>query len=304
MCPFLRLGLVVFPIWSTLFGVPGFAADVPMEKRLLLGGDTAKSWSMAESTMEASSERVKTGKSSLHWHVTVDYNAGEAKYPIGWPRVSHGFLDADRDWSDWEYLTMWIYTETSREALPRDPVGLGLHTPDKASAFHRPLSEIKKGEWVEISIPLAQLPESNDVRQIQFHIAESNYRHGDTLDLWIDGLSLTRHSVPVVGDFAAECAVMFSDARSLPVRFQILGLKRDALGEVTCELRREGKTAARGVWKVPRGPQRCVFDLGKEQLAPGDYELVAQIAGGAQSATAKMRVVESPWGISQKETGK
>ena len=38
---------------------------------------------------------------------------------------------AARDWSGWDYLQLWVYTDTTRTALPRDPVGLTLHTPDK-----------------------------------------------------------------------------------------------------------------------------------------------------------------------------
>jgi hypothetical protein len=280
-------------LWGAAVGLPA-AEQPPLEKRVLFGGDSAKSWSAAEATLEASGERVKVSGASLHWHVTVDYQAGEAKYPVGWPRVSHVIAEKERDWSDWEYLRMWVYTETSRAALPREPVGLALHTPDKASAFHRPLTELKKGAWVEVTIPIAQLPHAGDVRLIQFHISESNYRHGDTLDLYLDDLALVRHASPALAEFAAESAVMFADAPYLPVTFQVLGVKAAANAEVGCELRCEGRTAARGAWKVPRGPQRCVLDLGRARLAPGDYELVARIAGGTP-ATTRLRVVESPW---------
>jgi hypothetical protein len=247
--------------------------------------------------METTAVRVKTGDSSLRWRVTVDYHAGEVNYPIGWPRVSHAIAEGERDWSEWEFLRMWVYADTSREALPREPAGLGLQTPDKASAFHRPLNELRKGEWVQITVPVAELPGGgSDVRQIQFHISESNYRHGDTLDLFIDDLALERHAAPAIEDFAAEGAVSFSDARHLPVRFRMLGLKAGESAQVTCELRRGEKTAARGSWKVPRGPQRCVLDSGGEQLAPGNYELIARVEGAPAPATASVRIVESPWG--------
>lgn len=282
----------------------GGAEDALMEKRVLFSGDSAKSWSAAEATVEASGDRVKVSGASLHWQVTVDYHAGEVNYPIGWPRVSHGIAEGDRDWTGWEFLRMWIYTETSREALPREPVGLGLQTPDKASAFHRRLTELKKGEWVEIVIPVAEIPRAGDVRQIQFHIAESDYRHGDTLDLYIDDLALVRHAAPVLAGLRAESAVTFGDVRHLPVCFQMLGVKPGETAEVTCELLRDGKMAARAAWPVSRGPQRCVLALGERRLEPGDYELVARIAEGTRPAAARLRVVESPWKSNGKEAAR
>jgi hypothetical protein len=304
MLPFLRLKSVGATLAWSVAAAWCLADPAPLEKRLLFGGDSAKSWSAAEATIEPSTKVLKITPASLHWHVTVDYQSGEVNYPVGWPRVNHATAEADRDWSDWEYLRMWIYVDTSREKLPREPVGLGLHTPDKASSFHRPLTELKKGQWTEICIPLAQLPECNDVRQIQFHIAESNYRHGDTLDVYIDDLSLVRHATPTLADFAAECAVTFSDVPSLPVHFQVLGVKRGAQAEVTCELRQGERSAAHGTWKVSRGSQRCTFDLGRERLTPGEYELVARISGNPQTATARMRVVESPWVETHKEVSR
>lgn len=271
------------------------AADSPMETRVLCQSDSAKSWSAPESTMDASSKRVKTHPAALHWHVTVDYNAGEVNYPIGWPRVNHAFAEADRDWSDWEFVRMWIYTETSRKTLPSEPVGLALNTPDKATAYTQRLTELKKNEWVEIRVPLALLPETNDVRSIQLHISESNYQHGDTLDLYIDDLALERHASPVLGEFAAETPVIFADARHLPVRFQVLGLRKGAQGDLGYEVRRQGQTVAHGTWHVTRESRRSSAEFKSSPLAPGDYEMVATISGGKSPTVAPLRVVESPW---------
>jgi len=267
-----------------------------MEKRVLFGGDSAKTWSPAESTVTPSAERVKVSRASLHWHVTVDFYGGEKNYPIGWPRFSHAIPEGpQRDWSGWDYLSMWIYTETSREALPREPVGLGLYAPDKSSAYSRTLSELKKGEWAEIRIPLSQIPRHQDVRSMQFHIAEARYKHEDKLDLYVDDIALLRYARPTLLEFAAENAVMFANAQCVPVRFQLAGVKPDASVEVACELKRDGKAAARATVRAARGAQRVALDLGRKKLVPGDYELIATVAGNPQPVTAKVRLVESPW---------
>lgn len=281
-------------MWSapTLAG----AAEPQMEKRNLIGPESVRQWSAAESAMETSDVHARDGRRVLRWHVAVDHFAGEAKYPIGWPRVGYSLREAAaRDWSGWDYLEMWVYTDTTRQALPREPVGLALYTPDKDSAYRRALTELAKGQWVQIRIPLSQVPRHEDVRLIQLHISESNYRHQDQLDFYIDGVALLRYARPTLLGFSAEQAVMFTDARQLPVRFDLTGIKRDEGAEMTCELRQGGKVIARTAAKVRRGPNRVVLALGGKELNPGEYELVARVAGGAESDPVRVRLVESPW---------
>ena len=266
-----------------------------MEQRVLFGPDSAREWTVAECTMETAPGRSAAGGPALHWHVTVDHLAGEPNYPIGWPRTQHSLKDAARDWSGWDFLQMRIYTETSRAALPREPVGLGLYAPDKQGAFSRPLNELKKGEWAEIRIPLTQVPRHYDVRQLQFHIAESNYRHLDQLDFYIEEVVLLRYAVPTLLEFAPEQAVMFADTPQIPVRFQVAGVKPEAGVAVSCELRRAGTVAAQTEVMAMRGAQRTLLDVKQAKLSPGDYELAARAGGGPAVATAKLRLVESPW---------
>ncbi|MBM3858501.1 MAG: hypothetical protein FJ395_02495 [Verrucomicrobia bacterium] len=266
-------------------------AEPVMEKQLLFGGATTKGWSPAESTVEVSAARVKVNPTALHWHVTVDYHAGEAKYPIGWPRFGRAIPEgAIRDWSGWDFLHLWVYTTSSRPALPREPVGLGLHVPDRANAYSLRLKELKLNEWVEIKIPIAKIPRPNDVRHIQFHISESDYKHHDKLDLFIDDLALLRYARPTILDFAAEQTVIFADAPAIAARFQLSGVKPGDTVPITCELRRAGKVMACSTAQATRGPQRISLTPGKK-LAPGNYELTA--LGG--EATVRVRVVESPW---------
>ena len=218
-----------------------------MEKRIVFGPESVSQWSAAESSVEASAPPVAAGHPVLHWHITVDHFGGEAKYPIGWPRISRTLREpSTRDWSGWDYLQLWVYTDTSREALPREPVGLRFHTPDKEGAYHRPLQELKKGAWAQVRLPLAQVPRHHDVRLMQFHISDSNYRHGDKLDLYFEEIALLRHAQPTLLDFAPEQAVMFTDAKEVAVRFQLAGIKPGDSAPVTCELRQGGQDSQPG----------------------------------------------------------
>lgn len=275
---------------------PMVAREGPMEKRALVSADDAKTWSPAECTAAPSTARVKVGPSSWLWHVDVDYFSGEAKYPIGWPRIGHAIPAGELgDWSDWDFLHLWVYVDTSRDALPKGPAGLGLHTPDRANAYNRPLAELKKDQWVELNLPISEIPRHGDVRNIQFHLAEANYRHGDRVDFYLNDLALTRYAEPTLFGFTPENTVLLADATRLAVRFQLLGLKAGERARVACELSREGKVAARASTEAARGAQRVLLELGRAQLVPGTYELRATITGRAQAATASVRVVESPW---------
>ena len=267
-----------------------------MEKQLLFGGASVKGWSPAESTLEVSTARVKLNETALHWHVTVDYFGGEKNYPIGWPRFGRAIPEGpQRDWSAWDYLHLWVYTTSSRPALPRDPAGLGLHAPDRSNAFSMILAELKLNEWVEIRIPVSKIPRPGDVRSIQFHIAEANYKHADQLDLFIDDLALLRYARPTILGFAAETAVTFADVKGVAARFQLAGVKPGDTVPVVCELRREGRVVARATARSARGPQRIVIEPGRGGLAPGMYELTAVAGDGQAAPPAALRVVESPW---------
>ena len=112
-------------VWYRLNPVKGDWTKHGIERRALFGPESAPKWSAAESTVESSTAQTRGGRPALHWHISVDHFAGEAKYPIGWPRMSYAWRDAaKRDWSGWDYLQLWVYSGTSRAALPREPVGM------------------------------------------------------------------------------------------------------------------------------------------------------------------------------------
>ena len=272
------------------------AQSPPMEKQLLFGGASAKGWSPAECTVEVSTAHVKVNETALHWHVPVDYFSGEPKHPIGWPRFGRAIPEgAQRDWSAWDYLHMWVYTTSSRPKLPQVPAGLGIQAPDKGQGISMILSELKLNEWVEIKIPISKIAQPGDVRNIQFHIAEANYKHQDQVDFYIDDLALLRYARPTVLDFAAETAVTYANAKAVAVRFQLAGVKPGDTVPVVCELRRDGRVVASATAQSVRGPQRIVIEPARGSLAPGVYELTARASDGQSAPPAALRVVESPW---------
>ena len=88
--------------------------------------------------------------------------------------------------------------------------------------------------------------------------------------------------------------VTFADAKQLPLRFKLAGVKSGEGVQVVCELRKGGTAVARTAVEAVRGPQRVTVDLSRVQPEAGEYEVVARATGGAEAA-ARLRLVESPW---------
>ena len=268
----------------------------PMEKLVLDGGEDVSPWGVAEATVTADAAHVKQGETAMHLAIPVDHYAGQPDYPIGWPRTYRDFREPwQQDWSSFEFFSFCIYCATSREALPSEPLGLILYTPDKVRAYNRTLTELKKDEWVHVVIPLNQVPRHESVTRIQFYISESRYSHGDTLDIYVDDIALTRYAEPTIDAFAVGQKAIWSDARWLPATFRMLGLQAGDEAVVEFQVRRGRRVAARATRSVAQGTQRAWIDLGPRALPAGSCEVAARLKGARDWVTAPVRVVASPW---------
>lgn len=285
----------LLPLCVLCFVSYAYAAEPLMERRILSDGNSAKSWSVAEGTMESASDTVKTAGPSLHWHVTVDHFAGEPNYPIGWPRVAWTLKGEGCDWSGWDYLHCWIHVQTSRKTLPRVPAVLSIRQgASKSSPYMQVLSDLKKDEWLEVRVPISKLAEPSEVRALQFNIAEDQYHHQDTLDFHIDDLVLLRYAEPTLADFAAVSGVMFSDAKFVRASFTLSGVKPEESRRVSLQWKRAGQVLAKGEFDGKRGPQQFTLDLNRITLKPGEYELTGSV-GGSAPVVSRVSVIESPW---------
>jgi len=272
------------------------ARDGAMEKLVLDGGEDVSPWAAAEATVTADPARVKHGTAAMHLSIPVDHHAGEPNYPIGWPRTYRDFQEPwQQDWSEFEFFSFWIYTATSRDALPPEPLGLILYTPDKPRQYSRTLMELQKDEWVHIVIPLNEIPRHENVTRMQLYIAESRYRDGDTLDFHVDDIALTRYAAPTIDAFAVGQRAIWSDARWVPATFRMLGIRAEQTAVVEFRVRRGDRVAATATRSVAPGEQRAWIDLGTRPLPPGSCEVAARLKGAQEWVTAPARVVASPW---------
>ena len=136
-----------------------------MERLVLADGESGAGWNSSEATMEPSAAHARSGR-ALDFHVKVDYNAGEANYPVGWPRTYLDIPPGEQDWSGWDMLQLWIYSDTSREQLPVTAAGLIVRSADGTN-IERSLTELRKGEWTQITVPISSLSDPHHVPSVQ-----------------------------------------------------------------------------------------------------------------------------------------
>jgi len=253
-----------------------------------------------ETSIAASDRHTEGGGRALLFGNVVDHTKGEKNYPVGWPRVGKDLSREDlSDWSGYDFFECRIYVETSRQTLPKNPLGVGFyHTGHKRSS-HFPLARLKKDAWVKIVIPVAELLDPKDVRRVQFNISESDYRHGDRVDFYIDDLVLTRFVEPAVAELELERKMLFSNERTIRARYKLVGYKR--FDETTVELRAgpaDGEAFAKAVGKASRqGDMAAPTD---RALKPGTYRATLNLRDAEgkliDRRQTEFRVIAGPFG--------
>lgn len=195
-----------------------------------------------ETTLSRSDRFTRDSRPTLCFANTVDHTKGEKKYPVGWPRVGRDLgRDKLTDWSSYDFFECWIYADTDRETLPAKPLGVGFYHSGPRQSSHVPLA-VRKDAWTRIEIPVAQLLDPADVQRIQFNISESDYRHGDRVDFYLDRPALVRYVQPVIKTFAAEQTLVYGSQRVLRTRYELSGSQ--GLDQTRVELSIRGTAAA------------------------------------------------------------
>ncbi len=265
-----------------------------MEKLVLADGENGAKWNSAEATMEPDATHARSGK-AMRFHVDVNHLTGEPAYPIGWPRTYTSVPAEKQDWSKWDFLDFWVYSDSSRDELPKTPLGLIVRSPDRQQSFHEHLTAVKKGEWTHYRFPVAKMPVPMQCTAVQFVIAEADYAHGDVVDFWIDDLALLRYAEPTLLGIRPQRQVIYADAATLRVEVELTGVDDGKTVEVDVALRRDGQTVASTTARLPSGIASVVLPL--KATEPGPYEVEAIIAGSPRTLGGPVRVITSPWEV-------
>lgn len=264
-----------------------------MEELILADGDSGSEWVPAEATMEPDDLHSRSGR-AMHFHIDVDYTTGEPNYPIGWPRTYLRVPDDCKNWTGWDFIDFWLYADTSRESFPSTPLGFIIRCPDRNSQWQTTLKELRKGEWVHFRFPLANLPNPSDCAAVQFFISESNYRDGDALDFWIDDLKLLRYAEPTIISIQPLNQVAYADLPVLRVAVELTGLQDDATAQVEVMLVRGDETVQQASAPLRAGVATIPLPL-EGRAQPGEYRVIARVAGSDRTLIESVRLVSSPW---------
>ncbi|MBC7289558.1 MAG: hypothetical protein H5T86_16240, partial [Armatimonadetes bacterium] len=215
---------------------------------------------------------------------------GEPKYPIGWPRCWLRFPQP-QDWSQWDKLSVWIYSEFSRDTLPSPPLVLLIATQEYGT-WSAELDTLAKGQWARFVFSLNDIPGRDRVTEVKFSISESAYRHGDVVKFFIDDFELIRYTAPTVASLQPLTAICFADDPAMTAVIELLGVGAGEKVGVRVRLEGQDKTVAQASCELPRGRHRVALRL-PAGLKPGTYRLVAET--GETAASAEVRLVDSPW---------
>jgi hypothetical protein len=279
--------------WAFAGGAQPVAGQEPKMERLSIeDGSTASEFYVAEATVTTSGKYAELGGTSMLFHIDVDHFAGQPDYPIGWPRTGRDIPKDERDWSGYDFLELVIHTETSRDALPRTPLGLIVYVPDKPNAYQRTLAELKKGETTRIVIPMSEIPRHENVTRIQFFISESNYADGDVLDFYIDDIALTRYAEPFISGVKPLQSIAFNNATHLGVQFRLLGVDAGKRVPVTARVRQGDAVIGQGEWQLGRGEQEVWIEV---SAPPQAGEATLELFLDEPREVAKIRFIESPF---------
>ena len=202
-------------------------ADVPMERLVIDDMEDVSDWyngSPEETKLAASASHVKEGNLALEFANLVDHTKGEKNYPIGWPRSGKDLKKLGlTDWTDYEYFECWIYVTTSRDSLPKTPIGVGFYHSGPKRSTHFRLNEVRKDEWTKVEIPISRIELADDIKRVQFNISESDYAHGDQVNFYIDDVVLTRFAHPVIGSMTAQRRLVYAKEPRVAAEFELLG---------------------------------------------------------------------------------
>lgn len=216
------------------------------------------------------SDRARGGRFALLFANVIDYTQGEKNYPIGWPRTNKNLVKAKlTDWSAYDAFECWIYVDTTREALPKSPIGVSFAHPGHRRSSRAELNEVQKGQWAQIVVPMAKIEEPKDVQSVQFNISESSYKHGERVDFYISGLALARYVDPAVNEFELDRQVVYGSQNSLAARYSLVGSRGMDATRVELSIGQGDRMAAKHLAAATR---RGEIELPiRARLVPGIY---------------------------------
>jgi hypothetical protein len=269
------------------------AADAAVEYRYLDGLADPKRWSPAECEVSVS-PRTAWDHPAACMRIPVDFQAGEKRYPIGWPRMYLNLTPDEQGWQEFDRFEFQIFTETSRTNLPKRPLVFHLYDAQGQKKLVT-LDMAAIGAWRPFSIHLSDLGLAGQVTRLGFNINESDYQDKDLIAFHLGGFRLARATAAQVIECRAAAPAVFCDSRVLPLEVVVEGPPEKLADGIPVQLRR-GEHAVLSL-KVPvtRGRQTLYLPLSGAAPAPGGYTLAVHPDEPALRKEAAVTITSSPW---------
>ena len=254
-------------------------------------------WEPSEGTVAVADTQTPGKRPALRFHIPVDHHAGEAKYPVGWPRMYCQLrAPTETGWEDWDRLEFDIHATMSEGALPKAPLSFQILCPDRHQNNVRSLDEMKLGEWVTVSVATSSLKHLGQLARLGFNISESSYQDKVKLDFLIGGFRLLRSAECSLASLAVVSPVVYEAAEVLKVELDVVGPPANVSRGIPFEIRQNGRLLRRETLPAQRGRRVVEMEVGELKLARGDYELAAFPGDAERERKGAFKVVPGPWG--------
>ena len=239
MCPLMinrrLLFVCVLGVWGTLFscsqnllGKEPLGTEKNIEHKVLDSFANLDNWYNTTEETKVSVQAAPSGRKgkTLLFANVVNHKIGTSpKYLIGWPRAGINLKKIKlTDWSQYNFVQFSVYTESSRKKLPKNALSVGFyHGKANAQTSTFPLDQLQLKKWVNIIIPVSKIGSPENVEKMQFNIAEADYADGDQIDFHISPIEILRYTEPVFDSVEFEQSVLYSNSKSLVLRYQLMG---------------------------------------------------------------------------------
>jgi len=242
-------------------------------------GDPNTDMTQREVGVAPSSEFVHEGEQSLAFMIRVDWTPKPGQqYAKGWPMLNRE-LDPPLDWSAWDRVFFWLYTQTE-DPLPQDRVlrvGFFGEGEEARGGPWYTIPDIVPNEWKLVSVPLDAERDWTRVNRISFYVAEGWYQDGDRVNFYIDDMQLARRISPALQ--SAAVASRTGDRGSLVVEVALEGRPDPARHSVRCTVTDlDGGERGQMRWRLEERAQRFEMDL--HGVPPGSHYALVELMDG------------------------
>jgi hypothetical protein len=169
------------------FAAAAAAGAVTLSAADLSGIAAAKRWEPAECT-------VAQNGNAMTVNMPVDHKGGEAKYPVGWPRLYlRKLTSAEKDWSKAKALSFKIKLEFTGKS-EKQPIAFQVKTQSSKEAKVKTTFLLIPGlinnKEVTATLDLSNIKDLNNVVCLGINISEEHYKHGENVKFTVSDFKL------------------------------------------------------------------------------------------------------------------